>query len=1562
MIYRLILSVLFLFSFEILQAQDTKCVFDQVPDLFPSAQKINYQRQLQSIEKQIASQLATTRNQNNLPRYFPNGPEYIIPVVVHVINNGEAYGVGTNISYAQILSQIDALNAGFSNYNPSANYYQTGVGLQYNSNTRGAHAVDTKIRFCLATAASAGVSWTNISEPGVMRYADGAASHHEFSIAGQTQLLNLTQSSNAFPSSDYLNIWVVQSIRFGGPANSGDCPGIQGYATIAGYLDNSARLIEGVVIRSDVFGDNSVNGNSFDLQPNTNVACNLGLNPSIANRGKIAVHEVGHYLGLFHTFQDCLTSTADCYGTGDLICDTNPCDAPNTNQVCGVTDMPENFMYYSDDNVLNTFTQDQSDRMQAMLASVRATLVSETNVLASGVLGPDGCFSPAVIAEFTHPDIFCTGDVAVFSNVNNLNGGNLASQWQWAVSPVTGVNISDASSSTTSISFTEAGIYTVQLIASNPGSVSDTVIKTISVIACQLDPCRKDQLHWIFGWGYLGVDFSNGIPVAVNPPSPLMISDGNQESYVTQSDPETGDLLFYTNGFHVYNASGNRITSSPLYPIGPSDNSNAQIACVPYPRHNKQYLLIIPTRGWDSPPITSVAADYPAAKIYLVDMNGTGVVSAFSCDIVVTAPAGETVNFNQFAYSEDITVIPHKNGIDYWIVLPVRMISGRIYMASFLVNAAGVSQNNLTSMNVSGYVLGYGSGIVASPSHQNIACKYMNAAFNISMFTASFNNLTGIFSTPQLYNLNALNLPNAGGIIFFDEDHIWFSKTTGSPNGIVELSLSDGITQTVGSARAFGRPERGPDNNIYVLERTNNGGPGSNQLCRIDKVSGVMNISTVIPASVLSANVVSPNGVNFWNLPNNFYCEPDQTILDFDITRTSCNSFDFHVAQDSLWQGYFVDWNFGDGTVVTAVPVTQVLNHSYANAGSFDVTISVHAQLTGCAGNFSVSSGPLVKTVQAIQGNNAVSIEGPSSVCLSSNLHELIYQTYSDSTAAYTWTLTGGGYILQPSNGVGVDHVTIDLGITAGPRTLTVNINNNGCVSEATIVIDIHEPGPGNAGLDGNLNVCKNDFTTIELFDIIVNEQPGGTWVRTNGSGGNFEQSPGRFTPDALTTNSSFQYLISASGCSTADTSLVNINFINSPYAGADSIVSFCTTSGQSFNLNDYLAGSTNGGEWTQITGSNVNLNSLTGIFLAGSGGGNYAFEYVVQGSNGCSNDTAIVSFALVKQANAGEGSSATVCDLNTAIQLSSFLNNQDANGSWIQVSGNSLGFNNAAGTYIPGVSGTSEFAYIINGQNICSNDTSRVYLVAGSGGQHQQVEAKICDDKTQNLFSLVDTSGLGSALVWTIGGTAVSNPESISTTGVYDLIVGNPGGCEDTISVNLIFLPPVQANAFADSIVVTGVPFYLHGSGGQNYHWNWDPFNAVVSDANSPNPLVVLSAPQYEFILEVSDANGCKGFDTIQIKVFKGPAFYLPNAFSPNDDGLNDLFTPLPAGIRKLNFFRIYNRFGELIFETSRLGEGWDGKFKGKLQDTGSFVWMIQGVANSGARIDLKGTVILIK
>jgi gliding motility-associated-like protein len=140
-----------------------------------------------------------------------------------------------------------------------------------------------------------------------------------------------------------------------------------------------------------------------------------------------------------------------------------------------------------------------------------------------------------------------------------------------------------------------------------------------------------------------------------------------------------------------------------------------------------------------------------------------------------------------------------------------------------------------------------------------------------------------------------------------------------------------------------------------------------------------------------------------------------------------------------------------------------------------------------------------------------------------------------------------------------------------------------------------------------------------------------------------------------------------------------------------------------------------------------------------------------------------------------------------------------------------------------------------------------------------------------------------------------------------------------------------------------------------------WTP-PAGLNNPNIPNPVATLSENQ-QYVLTVQSAAGCIATDTINVTVFKiNPGLYVPNAFTPNHDGINDVFRPIPIGMKSINYFRVYNRSGQLVFSTSVQNQGWDGTFQGKLQDADVYVWTVEGTDYEGKTIFQKGSVMLVR
>jgi hypothetical protein len=277
-------------------------------------------------ETWLYQQLKKKRAASNLRT---QAPPYTIPVVVHIIHKGEPIGTGSNISDAQVLSQIKVLNQDFQRTNPDR--------------------INTPAEFA-AVAGSMDITFVLAKRDPEGRASNGIVrvkgTKNSWTSADNYQL----KSQSNWPSEDYLNIWVCDITDFLGYAQFpvSNLPG----------LENSSNNAEtdGVVISYAVFG--SIDDGNFNLDPDY-------------NKGRTTTHEVSHFFGLKHIWGD---DDNECTGT-DHVADTpnqagftTGCPAhPRSTCNPAVVSMFQNFLDYTDDRCMNLFTQDQVERMSVVL-------------------------------------------------------------------------------------------------------------------------------------------------------------------------------------------------------------------------------------------------------------------------------------------------------------------------------------------------------------------------------------------------------------------------------------------------------------------------------------------------------------------------------------------------------------------------------------------------------------------------------------------------------------------------------------------------------------------------------------------------------------------------------------------------------------------------------------------------------------------------------------------------------------------------------------------------------------------------------------------------------------------------------------------------------------------------------------------------------------------------------------------------------------------------------------------------------------------------------------------
>ena len=244
-------------------------------------------------------------------------------------------------------------------------------------------------------------------------------------------------------------------------------------------------------------------------------------------------------------------------------------------------------------------------------------------------------------------------------------------------------------------------------------------------------------------------------------------------------------------------------------------------------------------------------------------------------------------------------------------------------------------------------------------------------------------------------------------------------------------------------------------------------------------------------------------------------------------------------------------------------------------------------------------------------------------------------------------------------------------------------------------------------------------------------------------------------------------------------------------------------------------------------------------------------------------------------------------------------------------------------------------------------------------------LDTVICFGKTVQLNATITAS----AFTWSPTNTLV-NPNTLNpiagpqNTTQYFLTVSDTLGCPkpvtDTITVRVT--PQVYTFAGNDTMIVATQPLQLNATGATYY--TWSP-TIGMNNPQIANPIVTLPSTidSVRYIVKAETPEGCVGYDDILVIVFKTtPDIFVPSAFTPNGDGLNDDIKPILVGMKEFKFFQVFNRYGQLIFSTNEIGKGWDGTFKGEKQASGTFVYQAEAIDYTGKKVDKKGTIVLIR
>ncbi|MGH2564395.1 MAG: gliding motility-associated C-terminal domain-containing protein, partial [Ginsengibacter sp.] len=261
------------------------------------------------------------------------------------------------------------------------------------------------------------------------------------------------------------------------------------------------------------------------------------------------------------------------------------------------------------------------------------------------------------------------------------------------------------------------------------------------------------------------------------------------------------------------------------------------------------------------------------------------------------------------------------------------------------------------------------------------------------------------------------------------------------------------------------------------------------------------------------------------------------------------------------------------------------------------------------------------------------------------------------------------------------------------------------------------------------------------------------------------------------------------------------------------------------------------------------------------------------------------------------------------------------------------------------------------------ATDSTHVTIIGNDVDVQSGSDQSVCKGKSVQL----NASG-GISYTWSpvngLSDATIHNPKAtpdITTT--YTVKVSDQFGCSDSGSVTVIVL-----NSIAVKAIISGPAFvcfpvdtavFSNKSLGEIIHSRWDFGNGRTSILFTPPPQIYtvdINRTDYTLRLTVADSSGCSDTAYQVMKVESNCYIAVPTAFTPNGDGLNDYLYPLNAYKATHLIFRVYNRQGQLLFQTRDWTQKWDGKVKGDPQTEGVYVWTLNYIDGNNKQVSLKG------
>ncbi|MCK7559767.1 PKD domain-containing protein [Chitinophaga sedimenti] len=637
-------------------------------------------------------------------------------------------------------------------------------------------------------------------------------------------------------------------------------------------------------------------------------------------------------------------------------------------------------------------------------------------------------------------------------------------------------------------------------------------------------------------------------------------------------------------------------------------------------------------------------------------------------------------------------------------------------------------------------------------------------------------------------------------------------------------------------------------------------------------------------------------------------------------------------------------WDFGDGST------SRILHpsHTYAYAGTYKVKLTV----IGEADN----KDEKIEIIEFKGPKGKISASAPGG-CLTK---EISFQVDAQDVTSYSWDFTDGQ--VKETTEKTITHTYKNAGIY-NPRLIMGDGSTCKGVAflDDPIVIDKLDLKLVTSPLVACDSGMFNPEVAYNSFSIDERETPGTyTWTLANGLKMTDADTgtPGIYA-NQLGSHEVKLHVLTAYGCE--QTVSQPLTVAQKPVVGVTGPLEACANSDVLFQYT-LAKGDASTTKWKWDFGGSGGSTEGTPDAKQFNTAGTYDISLIATADNGCSDTANHALHILPLPIPNAKASAATLClGENTALSA-------EGGGTYVWDNGISLTDATSANPVASPEYSTTYKVKVVDAKGCTASDEVSVRVVRPL----MVAIAPITDFCLGDPLSLHATGA--DLYQWTGEGlndftiaSPVAKPPAI---GVYSYKVtgSDKEGCfSDEAEVSVSVQPAPTVDAGMDRVTPGGTAITLTPSISNDVvHLTWSP-DSYLNCSDCPNPLALLNkSTTYKIMVE--NQYGCKAEDEVKVQlVCNQGAVFIPTGFSPNADGKNDRFFPLGSGIREIKSMRIYNRWGNLVFQRSGFqvndrSAGWDGTVLGKKGQAGTYLYFIEAECEEKTVFEYKGFITLIR